>query len=263
MTNWKIGVIGFGNIAQALISGLLKVDAISSDQVYVCSAHYDKCYANAERMGVHPCRTAEEVIEQSDLVILAVKPYQMEKVCIPIQKLLKEKIVVTVASKWNFDRFDEVLVSGTHHISMIPNTPVAVAEGIVIMEEKNSLSEDELNQWKALLNQIALVEMVDSDHMSIADTISGCTPAFTAMYLEALGDAGVKHGLTRPMAYRLVAQMLKGTGSLYLEQRKHPGAMKDAVCSPNGTTIRGVEALEKNGFRAAAMEAINAAMNKK
>lgn len=263
MTNWNIGVIGFGNIAQALIGGLLKADALCGQQVHVCGAHYEKCCTAAEMFGAHPYRTAEEVIERSDLVILAVKPYQMEKVCMPLQHLLKDKIVVTVASKWNFDRFDEVLAPNTHHISMIPNTPVAVAEGIVIMEEKNSLSEDELNEWKGLLQQIALVEMVDSDHMSIADTISGCTPAFTAMYLEALGDAGVKHGLTRAMAYRLVAQMLKGTGSLYLEQGKHPGAMKDAVCSPNGTTIRGVEALEKHGFRAAAMEAINAAMNKK
>lgn len=263
MNCWKIGVIGFGNIAQALIGGLLKVQAIEPEQVYVCAAHVDKLRMSAEKYGVHACQSAEEVIDKSDVVILAVKPYQMEKVCTPIQHLLKDKMVVTVASKWNFDKFDAVLAPGTHHLSMIPNTPVAVAQGIVIVEEKNSLTEEEFAGWKALLSQIALVEVVDSDHMSIADTISGCTPAFTAMYLEALGDAGVKHGLTRPMAYRLVAQMLKGTGSLYLEQEKHPGAMKDAVCSPGGTTIRGIEALEQNGFRAAAMSAINAAMSKK
>lgn len=263
MSHWNIGVIGFGNIAQALLGGLTKVKAVDPNQVHVCAAHYDKVCINAEKFGFHPYRTAEEVIQHSDVVILAVKPYQMEKVCTPIKGLLKEKVVVTVASKWNFDKFGEVLESGTHHISMIPNTPVAVAEGIVIVEEKHTLTEDEFNTWKGLLDQIALVELVDSDHMSIADTISGCTPAFTAMYLEALGDAGVKHGLTRSIAYRLVAQMLKGTGSLYLEQGKHPGAMKDAVCSPGGTTIRGIEALEQNGFRAAAMSAINAAMNKK
>lgn len=261
--NWNVGVIGFGNIAQALIGGMLKVDAIEPKQVHVCARDYGKLCANAEKFGVNPYRNPEEVIENSDVVILAVKPYQMEQVVYPIKRLLKDKLVVTVASKWNYDRFDEVLEEGTHHISMIPNTPVAVAQGIVIVEEKNSFSEEEFNSWKHLLDQIALVEIVDSDHMSIADTISGCTPAFTAMYLEALGDAGVKHGLTRAMAYRLVAQMLKGTGSLYLEQGKHPGAMKDAVCSPGGTTIRGIEALEKHGFRAAAMEAINAAMSKK
>ena len=263
MNCWKIGVIGFGNIAQALIGGLLKVQAIKPEQVHVCAAHYDKVCVSAKKYGVYACQSAEEVIDKSDVVILAVKPYQMEKVCAPIQNLLKDKIVITVASKWNFDKFDAVLAPGTHHLSMIPNTPVAVAQGIVIMEEKNSLTEEEFSMWKELLGKITLVEVVDSDHMSIADTISGCTPAFTAMYLEALGDAGVKHGLTRPMAYRLVAQMLKGTGALYLEQEKHPGAMKDAVCSPGGTTIRGVEALEQNGFRAAAMSAINAAMSKK
>lgn len=263
MTNWNIGVIGFGNIAQALIGGMLKVGAIKSEQVHVCAAHFDKLCANAQKLNVHPYHSAEEVIAHSDVVLLAVKPYQMEKVCAPIKHLLKDKVVVTVASKWGYDKLDAVLESGTHHLSMIPNTPVAVAQGIVIVEEKHSLSNEEFEQWKELLDQVALVEIVDSDHMSIADTISGCTPAYTAMYLEALGDVGVKHGLTRATAYRLVAQMLKGTGALYLEQGKHPGAMKDAVCSPGGTTIRGVEALEQHGFRGAVMSAIDAAMEKR
>ena len=263
MTNWNLGVIGFGNIAQALIGGLLKVHAIEPEQVHVCARDLKKLYANAEKFGVIAHQSVFEVIEQSDVVIMAVKPYQMEQIAAQIKGQLKGKLVVTVASKWNYDRFDAVLMEGTHHISMIPNTPIAAAQGIVIVEEKHSFSEDEFSEFKKLLESVALVEVVDSEHMSIADTLSGCTPAFTAMQLEALGDAGVKYGLTRDMAYRLVAQMLKGTGALYLEQGKHPGAMKDAVCSPGGTTIRGVEALERGGFRAAAMDAINAAMNKK
>lgn len=263
MTMWNIGVIGFGNIAQALIGGLLKVKAIEPDQVHVCAAHYEKLCMTAEKYGVHPYRTAEEVISNSDVVILAVKPYQMEKVVTPIKTMLTDKIVVSVASGWMFDRFETVLSEGTHHISTSPNTPVAVAEGIIIVQDKHSLSDDEFNNLMDLFEKVALVEVLDIDHMSIAGTLSGATPAYAAMFIEALGDAGVKHGLTRASAYRLASQMLAGTGKLYLEHQNHPGAMKDAVCSPGGITIAGVEALEQNGFRYAVMSAINACQNKK
>lgn len=263
MTNWKIGVIGFGNIAQALIGGLLKVQAIDPEQVFVCAAHVDKLRMNAEKYGVHACQDAEEVIEKSDVVILAVKPYQMEKVVTPLKSLLKDKIVVSVASGWMFDRFEGLLEKGTHHISTSPNTPVAVAEGIIIVEDKHSLSDEEFKHLVQLFEQVALVEILDIDHMGIAGTLSGATPAYAAMFIEALGDAGVKHGLTRASAYRLASQMLAGTGKLYLEHQNHPGAMKDAVCSPGGITIVGVEALEQNGFRYAVMSAINACQSKK
>ncbi|MBE6114952.1 MAG: pyrroline-5-carboxylate reductase [Erysipelotrichaceae bacterium] len=263
MMNWNIGVIGFGNIAQAMMEGLLKVGAIEPSKVHVCAAHYDKLCRNAAKYGFVPHASAEEVIVNSDLVILAVKPYQMEKVVTPLQNLLQDKIVTTVASKWTFDKLETVLAPNTRHVSITPNTPVAVAEGIIIMEDRSTLTVEEQQEFKSLLEKIALVVVLDQEHMGIAETISGCTPAFTAMYLEALGDAGVKYGLTRAMAYNLVAQMLKGTGALYLEQNEHPGKMKDNVCSPSGSTIRGVEALEEHGFRYAAMAAINAAHNKK
>ena len=109
-----------------------------------------------------------------------------------------------------------------------------------------------------LFSKIALIEVVDTKHFSIAGTIAGCTPAFTAMYLEALGDAGVKYGLTRTQSYRLAAKMIEGTGALYLSEAKHPGELKDAVCSPGGTTIKGVASLEKDGFRGVIINAIDA-----
>ena len=102
------------------------------------------------------------------------------------------------------------------------------------------------------------VETVPSSQMGIAGTLSGCGPAYAAMFLEALGDAGVFHGLPRELAYRLAAQMLAGAGKLQLETGEHPGAMKDAVCSPGGTTILGVAELERRGFRGTVIEAVHA-----
>lgn len=261
--NWEIGVIGFGNMAQALIGGMLKVGAIESEKVHVCAAHYDKLCMNAEKYNVNAYRTSQEVIEKSDMILLAIKPYQMEKVIPEIKDLLKDKVVVSVVSSWMYDRMETILCPGTHHISTCPNTPVAVAEGIVIVEDQNSLSDEEYDTLINLLNQVALVEVMDKEHIGIGGTLSGATPAYAAMFIEALGDSGVKHGLTRSQAYRLAAKMILGTGKLYLEEGNHPGAMKDAVCSPGGITITGVEALEKNGFRFAVMDAINACQAKK
>ena len=261
--NWNIGVIGFGNMAQAMVNGWLKTEAVKKENIHVCAAHFDKCQANAEKYGVQAYRTKEEVIEKSDMILLAIKPYQMEKVIPEIKELLRDKIVVSVVSSWMFDRMETLLCAGTRHISTCPNTPVAVAEGIIIVQDKHSLSDDEHAILMNLLKSIALVEEMDEQHIGIGGTLSGATPAYAAMFIEALGDAGVKHGLTRAQAYRLAAKMIQGTGKLYLEEGNHPGAMKDAVCSPGGITITGVEALERNGFRFAVMDAINACQAKK
>lgn len=254
----KIGFIGFGNMAQAIAKGLLEAKVCKAEQLYACAAHFEKLKDTADRLGVHPMQTAQEVVQNSDVVILAVKPYLIEQVVAPLKELLKGKMVVSVAAGFTFARYQQLLDASTHHISTIPNTPIAVGEGIMICEQTHSLDEQQWQTFCELFSPIALIELVDSAHLSAAGTLGGCTPAFTAMYLEALSDAGVKYGLTRATSYRIAAKMLCGTGKLYLESGTHPGAMKDAVCSPGGTTIRGVSALEKAGFRGAVIGAIDA-----
>ena len=176
----------------------------------------------------------------------------------PIRYRLEGKLLLSVAAGWDFARFEKILPAGVHHLSAMPNTPVSVGEGVVLLEEESSLTSQELAQVKELLAPLGTVETVPSSQMGIAGTLSGCGPAYAAMFLEALGDAGVFHGLPRELAYRLAAQMLAGAGKLHLETGEHPGAMKDAVCSPGGTTILGVAELERRGFRGAVMEAIHA-----
>lgn len=254
----KIGFVGFGNMAQAIAKGLLEAKVCKAEQLYACAAHFEKLKDTADRLGVHPMQTAQEVVQNSDVVILAVKPYLIEQVVAPLKELLKGKMVVSVAAGFTFARYQQLLDESTHHISTIPNTPIAVGEGIMICEQTHSLDEQQWQTFCELFSPIALIELVDSAHLSAAGTLGGCTPAFTAMYLEALSDAGVKYGLTRAASYRIAAKILCGTGKLYLESGTHPGAMKDAVCSPGGTTIRGVSALEKAGFRGAVIGAIDA-----
>lgn len=253
----KIGFIGFGNMARAIAKGLIDAGVCQGSQFFACAGHFEKLQKNAESLGVHPCRTPQDVVQNSDFVIIAVKPYMIETVTAPILDLLQSKTVISVAAGYDFEKYEQILKPGTHHISTIPNTPISVGEGILVCEKKHTLSENELNTFIQMFSHIALIEMVDTAHLSAAGTLSGCSPAFTSMYLEALADAGVKHGLTRDAAYRMAAKMICGTGKLYLESETHPAMMKDAVCSPGGTTIKGVAALEKGGFRGLVIEAID------
>lgn len=253
----KIGFLGFGNMAQAMAAGWRRSGAVGEGQMLACAKHWDKLCTAAAAYGVQPCRTAEEVVQGADVIVVAVKPYLVEEVLTPLRPQLAEKAVVSVAAGWLCERFAPLL-PGAHHISIMPNTPVRVCEGVILMEERHTLTEAQAAQVRELLGMLGLVETIEGRLMGIGGAVSGCGPAFASMFLEALGDAGVKHGLPRAAAYRLAAQMIAGTGRLQLETGEHPGAMKDAVCSPGGTTIVGVAALERGGMRAAVIDAVDA-----
>lgn len=259
--NETIGFLGFGNMAQAMAAGWRRAGALGEGQMLACAKHWDKLCAAAERYGARPCQTAEEVVREAEIIIVAVKPYLVEEVLAPLRPLLAEKAVVSVAAGWLCERF-EALLPGAHHLSIMPNTPVRVCEGVLLAEERHTLTQEQTARVRELLSALGLIETVEGRLMGIGGAISGCGPAFASMFLEALGDAGVKHGLPRAAAYRLAAQMVAGTGRLQLETGEHPAAMKDAVCSPGGTTIAGVAALERGGLRAAVIDAIDAIQNK-
>ena len=258
----KIGFIGFGNMAQALAKGLLLKDVLQADRIYACAKNWEKLCVNAEKMGIHTCHDTQELVNSVDMVVVAVKPYLVQQVLEPVKAALKGKIVVSVAVGCLFDQYEEILEAGTHHLSTLPNTPVSVGEGVIICEQKHSLTEEEYALFEEVFSPIALVQAVDTKQFGIAGTISGCGPAYAAMFIEALADAAVLHGLPRELSYALASQMVVGTGKMQRESKAHPGAMKDAVCSPGGTTIVGVAALERKGFRSAVIDAVDAVMKK-
>lgn len=258
----KLGFIGFGNMAMAMVAGLVNSQSMNAKDINVSAQHFDKCQVNAAKYGVNAYATNNECALNSDIIVMAVKPWQMESVLNEIKEEIKDKIVVSVASGWLFDKLDTV-IPDVKHLSMIPNTPVEVCKGILITEDKSSLTEEELNTVLDVFRPLGLITILDKDHIGAAGTLAGCTPAYVAMFIEALGDAGVKHGLKRKDAYDIAAKVLEGTGALYLGTHKHPGEMKDAVCSPAGTTIVGVASLEANGFRHSIIQAIDDVQNKK
>ena len=259
----KIGFIGFGNMAQALAEGFLLKQAAVPEDIYACARNWEKLEANAKKYGICPCRDAAETAERSDLVVVADKPYQVEEVLTPVKELLKDKIVVSVAAGMPFETYERFLAPGTRHISTVPNTPVSIGEGIVVCEDIHSLTDEDYRQFRELFSQVGVVVSVGTKLLGIAGTVCGCGPAFAAMFIEALADAAVLHGIPRDLAYQMASQVVAGTGKLQEASGTHPAAMKDAVCSPGGTTIVGVAALERKGFRSAVIDAVDAVEHKK
>ena len=250
----KIGFVGFGNMASAMADGWIAAGVAASDMC-ACAGRYDALVERCEARGMVACHDAAEVVATSDIVVAAVKPYMIEKVFAPLKDVLAKKVVLSVAWTWDSAKWEQVL-PGVAHISTVPNTPVSVGEG----EKASTLSDEQSAVVLDLLGKLGAVVELDTSLLFVGGTVGGCAPAFVAMAIEALGDAAVKHGIPRADAYRIVSQMVLGTAKLQLSTGQHPAAMKDAVCSPGGATIKGVVALEDAGMRSALVKAIDATL---
>lgn len=253
----RIGFIGFGNMASAMADGWIASGSIAGDRMCACAGRYDALVERCDRRGMRAMRTAAEVAAAADVLVVAVKPYMIEGVLGPIAGALTGKVVLSVAAGWDCAAYERV-IPGTRHLSTVPNTPVAINEGVIACEKTSTLTDDDRTLLFELLGLLGKAVEVETRLLSVAGTVGGCAPAFVAMVIEALGDAAVKHGIPRATAYEIVSQMMVGTARLQLETGQHPGAMKDAVCSPGGTTIKGVAELERCGMRSAFISAIDA-----
>ena len=258
----RLGFIGLGNMGRAIASGLIAGGAIAPENVCGYAPHWDKLSAYAQETGIRACRSATEVVENADMILLAVKPYVIEGVLADLREALAGKAVLSVALGYDYARLRPLLPEDARIQFIMPNTPALVGAGVMLFEQTNSLESGERAELMEKFAVLGAVEELPSHLMGIGGAVSGCGPAFCAMVIEALADAGVKYGLPRPTAYRLASQTLAGTGKMQIETGQHPGAIKDGVCSPGGTTIRGVEALERAGLRAAMMDAVQAVMEK-
>ena len=252
----KIGFVGFGNMASAMADGWIAAGVAASDMC-ACAGRYDALVERCEARGMVACHA--EVVVASDIVVAAVKPYMIEKVFAPLKDALAKKVVLSVAWTWDSAKWEQVL-PGVAHISTVPNTPVSVGEGVIACEKASTLSDEQSAVVLDLLGKLGAVVELDTSLLFVGGTVGGCAPAFVAMAIEALGDAAVKHGIPRVDAYRIVSQMVLGTAKLQLATGQHPAAMKDAVCSPGGATIKGVVALEDAGMRSALVKAIDATL---
>lgn len=253
----KIGFIGMGNMAKALAEGFIASGKVSAADVYAYAPNQEKLAANAASIGFSPCSGLEQLAAQCDTLIMACKPYQIEVVLGELGTALTGKTLVSVAAGWDFDKYAQYLPEGVAVQYIMPNTPVSVGAGTILIEEKNTLTGEERAQLKDLLESVGGWVELPTHLMNTGMAISGCGPAFFDMIIEALGDGGVKNGLPRNKAYELAARTMEGSAKLFLESGLHPGQLKDQVCSPGGTTIKGVAVLEEEGVRSAFIRTID------
>lgn len=259
----KYGFIGCGNMGGALATAVCKV--VNPEDVLVSNKTAQKAEKLAALLGCK-ATTTQEIVTRADYIYLGVKPQMMADLAAEIGEELNNRtdrfVLVSMAAGLSIDDIKKLTRMDVPVIRISPNTPVAIGEGIILYTASSEVTEEEKKAFSESLSESGLVTEIPERLHAIGGTLSGCGPAFTDMFIEALSDGAVACGLPRQQAIEIAAQMIVGSGKLLLESGKHPGQLKDAVTSPGGTTIQGVRTLEQRGFRAAAMDAVIAAYEK-
>jgi len=260
----RIGFIGTGNMGSALAKAADK-GAPEGAVLYLANRTPAKAAALCSQLQHAQLSTNEEIARTCDLIFLGVKPQMMAGLMAEIAPFLAQReerfVLCSMAAGVTMDTLIRMVGWDCPLIRILPNTPASIGEGVSQYCVRDLLGSEK-EDFLSLMAPTGLLDEMDEHMMAIANCVSGCGTGFAALFLEALADGGVACGLPRDKAMTCAAQTLVGTGALYLAEKTHPGAMKDAVCSPGGITIQGIRALEANGFRSACMEAVIAAFDK-
>ena len=261
----KIGLIGAGNMGSAILRGMIDAGYVKAAQVVVCDASQKRIEQLAEDLpSVTFCDSSADLVEQCDMVILAVKPYVLQSVIDDIRPALCEgKCLISIAAGWTVDMLARALDgTGAAYLRVMPNTPALVGEGMTALCNETTFSDDDFNFAKGIFDAVGRTVVLPEHLFDGVIAISGSSPAYVYMMIEAMADAGVKEGIPRAVAYEMAAQSVLGSALMVLSSGEHPASLKDAVCSPGGTTIEAVIELERKGFRGAVMDAMGACADK-
>ena len=255
------GFIGTGNMGGALAHAAAKVVENRRD-LWLANRTAAKAEALAKELGASVA-TNETIARECDYILLGVKPQLMGDTLASIAPLLKERTtpfcLISMAAGLTVARLQEMAGGAYPVIRILPNTAVAVGEGVTLWCCSENVSAAQKAGYMTLFGASGLLDEIPEGLIDAACAVAGCGGAFACLFMEALADGGVLCGLPRDKALRYAAQMLRGTAALALETGEHPAKMKDAICSPGGSTIAGVRALEEHGFRGATQEAVIAA----
>lgn len=258
-----IGMIGAGNMAKAMISGMLKKGVCQPEEILV-SSKTDATRAAIQKE--YQVRTAQDnvsVAKEADILFFAVKPYLYEEVLTQVRDVLKEDaILVSIAPGKTLEFLESIVGEKRKIVRTMPNTPAMVLEGMTAVCFNKNMGEKEQKQILELLESFGKAEVVPESQMDVVVSVSGSSPAYVFMFIEAMADAAVADGMPRKQAYQFAAQSVLGSAKMVLETGKHPGELKDMVCSPGGTTMEAVRVLEEKGMRSAVIEAMKACTKK-
>lgn len=254
----KIGFIGMGNMGKAILFGALK--EFRKEDLVFCAKTMETKRKVFEETGVEYTDSNAECANRCKYLILAVKPQYYEEVFKSIRYMVTpEHVIISLAPGRTIAQLKQSLGSDKRIVRVMPNTPAMIGEGMTgISCIRSELTDLETEMLRKIFEACGKVEFVEEKLMDAVACASGSSPAFVYMFIEALADGAVRYGMPRKQAYVFAAQAVRGAASMVLETGEHPGTLKDNVCSPAGTTIAGVAALEEHGFRNAVIKASDA-----
>lgn len=256
----KIGFIGCGNMGGALARAAIK--AVGAESIFVYDVDTEKVKAFEEETDI-TASDIDYIIMNCDYVFLGVKPQMLkslfEKIAPIMEDRLTDFVLVSMAAGVSLSSLGAMAQKDCPIIRIMPNMPVSVGEGMILYTANDFVSKEEADGFLSLMKYAGALDKIEESKIDAASAVSGCGPAFAFMFCEALADGAVACGLPRDKALLYAAQTLAGSAKQLLESGEHPGKLKDAVCSPAGSTIEGVNALENGGFRASVMDAVRSA----
>lgn len=256
----KIAFIGGGNMAEAIIRGLLAA-GIATELISVAEPVELRRTLLAEKYGIAADGDNSVVAKDADVVVLAVKPQVAASVLVQLQETIgRNTLIISIMAGVSCTAIEAPLQQGTRVVRVMPNTPALVMEGASALCSGSHAGEDDLALTETLFAQVGTTCRVEEKLIDAVTGLSGSGPAYVLAFIEALADGGVKNGLSRDASLKLAAQTLLGTARLFLETGEHPASLRDKVTSPGGTTIAGLHALEKGCFRGTVISAVDAAV---
>lgn len=263
MAKVKYGFIGTGNMGSALASAVSL--SVGGECIAVADASSKKAQLLSEEIGCI-CSDTNSVAKDAEYIFLGVKPQVLEKVISSISDILSKRedrfVLISMAAGVSLASLKSMLGAEYPIIRIMPNTPVSKGKGMILYSPNDNVFMDEIGEFSNALRLSGKVDRIDEKLIDAASAVSGCGPAFVYLFAEAMADAGVECGLPRDKAIEYAAQTLSGAAELLLCSGKHPAVLKDEVCSPGGSTIAGVHALENGAFRASVMNAVKASFEK-
>lgn len=259
----KIAFLGGGNMATAMIQGLLARGTVAKEELFVTEPVEAQRSSLETRFDIRTGTDNRSAVADADVIVLAVKPQVVTHVLVDIRDSVRPgTLVISIAAGVPIETLQAGLPAGTHVVRTMPNTPALVGHGATGLAPGRTATEENLALAKTLFDSIGISVVVPEHLLDAVTGLSGSGPAYVFLFIEALADGGVRSGLPRDAALRLAAQTVLGSARMVLETGKHPGELKDMVTSPGGTTIAGVHALENAGFRGATIDAVKAASDR-
>lgn len=255
-----VGFIGTGNMAEALIKGLLRAGLLVPERIWGSDPRKSRCEVIKERYGIGVTTHNLDVVRKASIVMLSVKPQVLCSVCDEISPYLKPRaLVISVAAGVPLAVLQAHLPKGTRIIRVMPNTPALVGAGATAIAAGDNATAEDLQTTERIFKSVGMTVVLEEEQLDAVTGLSGSGPAYVFLMIEALSDAGVKMGLSRYNSLALAAHTVLGSAKLLIETGEHPGQLKDMVTSPGGTAIAGLHTLEAGGLRTTLMNAVEAA----